>query len=167
VTAVRRRRPDEDCGASLILAIAFVLMVGVISAGLLALATTGLSNRNTLQTVRNRQYAADGAIEQAISQTRTGTCSSPPGSLTDSYVGTYNAATVTVVIRVDWSTACGAVQGAEGTVVAQRNVIFAACENTGAACDPAKVIVRAAVNFQQALGGSVAITSVQSWSVNQ
>jgi hypothetical protein len=71
------------------------------------------------------------------------------------------------VIRVDWRNACGVVQSSDGTVVAQHNVIFSACESTGAACLDAAVIIRAEVNFEQAASGVVTKVYVQSWSVNR
>lgn len=168
------RRPsdsDSDSGASLLLAIAFVLMVGAISAGLLGLATSGLNNRSTLQTVRNREYAADGAVEQAIAQVRSLSCAAGNGFLVDASMNR-------VAIRVEWANACGTIRsgdrsstavasGGDGTVVAQRNVVFAACENTGTTCDATKVIIRATVDFQQAAGGAVTKAYVQSWSVNR
>jgi hypothetical protein len=153
------------------MAIAFVLMVGAISAGLVSLAASGLGNRNTLQVLRNRQYAADGAVVQAITAVRLLSCTPTTGSLVDSSV---NA----ISIRVDWVNVCGVVQGgdvgstataagADGTVVAQRNVVFSACVNTGSACLSSAVIIRAVVNFQQAHGAGVTRTYVQTWSVNQ
>jgi hypothetical protein len=159
------RTQHRDSGAALILAVGFVLMVGAISGGLAGLALTSLNNRNTLETLRDREYAADGAIENAISQVRTLTCASANGSTTDS---TMNA----VTIRVDWTNVCGTAQLPDGSVASQRNVIFAACLNTGSPCSdvavPAvPVIIRAQVNFEQALGGAVTKTYVQSWSVNK
>ena len=172
MTASRRCPVDDsDSGASLLLAIAFVLMVGAISAGLLTLATSGLNNRFTLEAVRNREYAADGAVEQAIAQVRGLSCTDPNGFLVDSSMNR-------VTIRVDWANACGTIRSGDrsaaavassgdGTVVAQRNVIFVACENTGTACSATSVIIRATVNFQQAAGAAVATTYIQSWSVNR
>lgn len=171
MTRSRRRASNTDAGASLIMAIAFVLMVGAISGGLVSLAASGLGNRNTLQVLRNRQYAADGAIVQAIAALRPQTCAATTGSLVDASV---NA----ISIRVDWVNVCGVVQSgdvgatataaaADGTVVAQRNVVFSACLNTGSTCLPAAVIIRAVVNFQQAHGSGVTRTYVQTWSVNQ
>ena len=60
----------EDRGAALILAVAFVVMFGSIGAGLAALVTSSVNNRGSLESVRDRQYAADGAIEDAIVQVR-------------------------------------------------------------------------------------------------
>jgi type II secretory pathway component PulK len=155
----------RDSGASLILAIAFVLLVGAIASGLIGLATSSLNNRASLEGVRNRQYAADGAIEQALTVVRAQvgtplvTCALASNFVLDSTLGT--------PIRVDWQNACGVVQSVEGNVVAQRNVIFAACVDTGAACLDADVIIRAQVNLQQAASGAVTKTYVQSWSVHR
>jgi hypothetical protein len=159
---VSRRAPrqaHQDSGAALLLAIGFVLMVSVISAGLAALATSGLNNRNTLEQLRNSQYAADGAIEQAISQVRSLTCSPTTGFLVDSSFSSGP-------IRVDWLNVCGSVSASDGNPYPQRNVVFSACPNLGAACDPTKVIIRAQVNFEPA-SGTVTKTYIQSWSVKR
>lgn len=152
-------QPHQDSGAALLLAIGFVMMVSVISAGLAALATSGLNNRNTLEQVRNSQYAADGAIEQAISQVRALTCSPTTGFLVDSSFSSGP-------IRVDWLNVCGSVPASDGTAYPQRNVVFSACPDLGAGCDPAKVIIRAQVNFEPA-SGTVTKTYIQSWSVKR
>ena len=157
-----RRGPGQthrDSGAALLLAIGFVMMVSVISAGLAALATSGLNNRNTLEQVRNSQYAADGAIEQAISQVRTLTCSPPTGFLVDSSFSSGP-------IRVDWLNVCGSVTASDGTRYPQRNVVFSACPDLRAVCDPANVIIRAQVNFEPD-SGTVTKTYIQSWSVKR
>lgn len=158
------RRADADRGAALFIAIGFVFMVGAIAAGLISLTTSGLNNRVTLTTVRNRQYAADGAIEQAIAQVRAqggpalSSCASTGGNLTTSI----NAAS----IRVDWKNACTIIRGGDGSPVAQHDVVFSACLNNGVPCAGNAVIVDAQVNFEQASSGLVTKTYVQSWSVN-
>ena len=161
----RPRREHEDRGAALLLAVGFVVVIGAIAGGLAGLATSGVNNRVTLEQVRNREYAADGAIENAISQVRLLTCASASGFITDASMNS-------ISIRVDWVNACGVVQSSDGSVVSQRNVIFSACLNTGSPCSdtavpPVPVIIRAQVNFQQALAGGVTNTYVQSWSVNR
>jgi hypothetical protein len=161
----RPRREHEDRGAALLLAVGFVVMIGAIAGGLAGLATSGVNNRITLEQVRNREYAADGAIENAISQVRLLTCASANGFITDASMNS-------VSIRVEWVNACGVVQSSDGSVVSQRNVIFSSCLNTGSPCSdtavpPVPVIIRAQVNFQQALVGAVTKTYVQSWSVNR
>ena len=157
-----RRDADTDRGAALILAIAMVVMVGAISGGLVALVTSSLNNRSTLELLRDRQYAADAVVEQAITVVRSqlGTplalCGAPAGVV----VETFN----TTAIRVDWRNACGIVRSSDGTVVTQRNVIFSACPSTGSACTEAAVVLRAQVNFEQSTG-AVTRTYVQSWSL--
>ncbi len=155
----RPARPHEDSGAALLLAIGFVVMIGMISAGLAALATSSLENRDTLEMVRNRQYAADGAIEQAIVQASSFTCDTVPNT---PIVNTLNG----VSIRVDWLNACRSVTTSDDSPYLQRNVIFSACVNTGSPCNDVDVIIRAQVNFEPA-SGPVTRTNVQSWSVNR
>lgn len=166
MTTPRPRPQHPDCGASLILAIGFMLMIGLIGGALAMLVTSGLGNRATLQKLRNIQYSADGAIEQAISQVRLQlTCPPLNGSFPDLDATRLNK----IAIRVDWVTDCtGMIQGADGTFLTQRDVTFTACADTGASCDPAKAIIRAQVNFQQQVAlGSVTKTYVLSWSVNR
>ncbi|MBI5088131.1 MAG: hypothetical protein HZB15_04515 [Actinobacteria bacterium] len=161
-----RSTRHTDRGASLIVTIGVMLMVGSISAGLISLTTSSLRNRDGLEQVRNRQYAAEGAIEEAIAQVRVQpgpaleACNGADGFVLDA---TMNA----LAVRVDWHNACGVVRSSDGRVVAQRNVIFTACLDTGAACADAAVITRAQVNFQQASSGVVTKVFVQSWSVNR
>ena len=64
-----RARRDER-GASLILAIAFMLTVGGIGAAVVSSVTSGLAGRAVLDTVRNRQYDADAGVERAIAAVR-------------------------------------------------------------------------------------------------
>ncbi|MEZ5249417.1 MAG: hypothetical protein R2713_09470 [Ilumatobacteraceae bacterium] len=81
----RPRDPDRDRGASLIMAIGFVVLVGSIAAGLSGLVTSSSTNRIALGQVRDLQYAADGAIEEAITEVRfldrdtDGSCGAPSG----------------------------------------------------------------------------------------
>jgi len=156
----------EDRGAALILAVAFVVMIGTIGAGLAALVTSSVNNRGALEKVRDRQYAADGAIEDAIVQVRlaatsgSDTCASNSGVSRTPSINSSD-------IRVDWRSACGVVRSAEGLVLVQRDVIFSACLDTNVACTDASIIIRAQVNFEQAASGAVTKTYVQSWSMNQ
>ncbi len=165
----------EDRGASLILAIGFVLMVSAIVGGLAALITSGINNRSTLQTVRDRQYAADAGIQDAITTVRAITDRSGNYACDPSSVGTYVpyiSGLNSISIRVDcvkaYAVTASGVTGSstDNYVLAQRNIIFNACVNTGSACLDANVIVRAQVNFEQLYGVGVTKTFVQSWSVN-
>ncbi|MCU1361687.1 MAG: hypothetical protein JWN99_2976 [Ilumatobacteraceae bacterium] len=159
--------PDDqrDRGAALILAIAFVVMIGTIGAGLAGLITSSSNNRVSLQTLRNREYAADGAVEEAVAAVRgLDRGSSASCSTVD---GTSSSVINNMSMRVDWQAACTVVRGDDGIVVAQRNVIFAACSDTGVPCTDTAVIVRAQVNFRDDGSGTVAGTFVQSWSVTR
>jgi hypothetical protein len=163
----RPRRADQDSGAALILAIGFVLAVGTISGGLAGLATSGLNNRQSLKVLRDREYAADSAIEAAISQVRA-TLNTPTTCITSSDSVVVGGA---IPIRVEWSTTCPLVDlqnGATGATYPLRNVTFSACANpvSASVCDPANVIIRAVVNFEPA-NGPVTKTLVQAWSVNR
>jgi Tfp pilus assembly protein PilX len=159
------RMSSDERGASLVLAIAFMVVIGALAVATLSMITSGLNNRRTLDDVRDREYGADAAIQYAIAHVRTknaiggGPAVEPceaglPASYTidgDNYhVDCTNALAVTF----------------DGFL--QRNVIFVACRGTSD-CDPADEIIRAQVNFQALGGGNAPVvvtrTWVQSWSV--
>jgi Tfp pilus assembly protein PilX len=159
-----RTRADER-GASLVLAIVFMVVIGAIAMATLSLITSGLNNRRTLDDVRDREYGADAAIEYAIAHVRTKTApTGGPGiencesGLPASYpVGGRN-------YHVDCANALASTL--DGFL--QRNVIFMACEGV-TDCNTNNEIIRAQVNFQAIGGGAspvvVTRTWVQSWSV--
>ena len=64
-------------GASLLLAIVFMVVVGAISAAVLATTASGLQDRVALDQARNREYAADGAIETAVTASGTTAAHAP------------------------------------------------------------------------------------------
>jgi type II secretory pathway pseudopilin PulG len=160
-----RARKHDETGASLILAIAFIVVIGAIIGATLTLLTSGLNQRNILDQARNREYAADAAINYAISQTRAlpapGAALSPCGPFNTANLNNFS-------IRVD----CTNVPTTTFSGFLQRNVIFVACLKDGSnACGGSNnpVIIRAQVNFQGTgtPGDTVNITgtTVQSWSV--
>lgn len=160
----RRLQPQHrDSGAALLLAIGTVLLVGALGAGLTAAATSSLNNRSTLEQVRDREYAADGSIEQSIAILRGSaqfqtTCAPSSASMHGSELTILN----NVPIRVDWTSTCSKVNTYD-----QRNVVLSACLDTpNPPCAPSDVIVKAQVNFEPA-NGPVTKTFVQSWSVNR
>ncbi|MFM2077255.1 MAG: hypothetical protein RJA49_1145, partial [Actinomycetota bacterium] len=108
---------NRDRGAALLIAIGFVVMIGVITGGLAALMTTNVTDRMALSRLRDRQYAAEAAVNQEIvtvrqlPRTSTASCGT---------VSSLNS----VSIRVDCSQGLTAVTGSGGTVLAQRNVVF-------------------------------------------
>lgn len=184
MTTPRTRPQHPDSGASLILALGLMLVIGLLGGALAMLVTNGLGNRTPLQLLRSTQYSADGAIEQAISQVRglpevtDRTCTpTQRGSITDTPPASGTPPTTLppttlnkIAIRVDWVTGdcTGTIQGADDKFLTQRDVTFTACAASNPSCDPpAKVIIRAQVNFQQQdVGGPVTKTYVLSWSVN-
>jgi hypothetical protein len=160
---------ESEQGAALLLALSFVIMVGAISAGLLTFVTTSVGHRPQLDTVRDRQYAADGAVELSIAEVRK--LAEPGPALADcTPTGDFYDWTVGGVrIRVDCTNAFNTTVN-EGLILEQRNVIFTACEfSASTACSDANgnVIVRAQVNYERTSAGVVTTTYVQSWSVNR
>lgn len=151
---------DHDRGAALLLAIGFVLLVSAIAAALAALITSSTSNSISLEEIRNRQYAADAAVHDAITKVRALDRSVPP---TCGYQSELND----VEIRVDCENAITVLPSNDNQVLGQRNIIFVACPDTGSACDGSEVIIRAQVNFEQRFDGAVTRTFIQSWSVNR
>jgi type II secretory pathway pseudopilin PulG len=157
---VRRRRQRDERGASLVLAIAFLVVIGALTAATLSSISTGLQDRVVLDKARNREYAADAAIEQAIATERT----LAPG-LSDCTSAFPQVTTNNISIRVNCKNAW--VPTFRGFL--QRDVVFIACEvvgttNCGAASTP--VIIRAQVYFEGTQTGPVTGTYIQSWSVN-
>jgi hypothetical protein len=152
---------ERDSGAALVLALGFMLAVGLISAGLAGLVASSLTNRGTLEVLRDREYAADRAIEMAISQVRAlpvATCTEAIGSPPVVVPGE-------IPIRVDWATTCpSSVKTSAGVVYPQRNVSFLACIDVTALCTLATAVIRAQVNLEPATG-PVTRTFVQSWNV--
>ena len=67
---LRDRARRDERGATLILAIAFLVVIGGISSAVISSVTSGFNGRTVLDQVRNRQYAADGGVEYAIAQVR-------------------------------------------------------------------------------------------------
>ena len=172
---MKTRRYDER-GASLVLALVFLIVIGGLAMATLANITTGLNNRRTLDSIRNREYAADAAIEYAIADVRVAGGSGPalsscppPGSPTPGHTHfSYSYQVAGKSMRVD----CINAPTLTFSGFSQRNVIFVACEDKGSDCDSAsnnKTIIRAQVNYQ-ALGPLTAPvitgTQIQSWSVN-
>jgi hypothetical protein len=164
-----------ESGAALILAIAFLVMMTGIGAAVLASVNSGMNNRIVLDRGRNREYAADGAVESAITTVRSRMtngqgvqpCPTPPSAPETLPAQTLETPPVTIAVDCSYVPTL-----ASGHY--QRNVVFSAhcatvqqpnCPSTSA------VIIRAQVNFASAslLSDStinVTRTYVQSWSVN-
>jgi hypothetical protein len=156
----RVRRMQGERGASLILAIVFMVVVGAISAAVLSATASGLQDRVALDTARDREYAADGAIEIAVTRVRNngGTCAGGDPDVTIN----------SVAIHVNCIASPAVVVGPTGELLSQNDIVFTACKTSdvvSGACPTATAIINAQVNFQ---GTSAPLkTFVQSWSVNR
>lgn len=154
---------ESERGVALILAIGFLVVVAAITGSLLPAISSGFKGREILDTVRDRQYAADAGIEAAIAATRANFEAGNPAC---TGIGTQPAVN-NVTIRVDCVYSPSLTLGG----FLQRNVIYSACVS-GGACTAASTIVQAQVNFQSTAGFATAVapitrTWIQSWSVNQ
>jgi type II secretory pathway pseudopilin PulG len=159
-------RRDES-GAALILALGFMVMVGLIAAALLSSLVTGLRTRVTLDNARNREYAADSGIQYAITQVRA--LPSPGAAMSGCASGTHysytSAGNPAITIRIN----CSNLIQTTRSFFQQRNVVFNACVENGNECTDTNSIIRAQVNFQTVASGgpdNVTRTWVQSWSVH-
>jgi hypothetical protein len=161
------RRSDE--GAALLLVLGFVVFMSAVTGGLVSYLSTTIKHRVPLDAIRAREYAADGAIEYAITRVRSlahpaeDACGSAAGNVSGHYQLTLN----TKVVRVN----CENVFQLIGTLK-QKNVVFTACEETGVDCNATTAIIRAQVNYETPVvpAGSpdfVNRTWIQSWSVNR
>jgi hypothetical protein len=170
MTDERARRLHGERGASLILAVAFMVVVGAISAAVLATTTSGLQDRVALDQTRNREFAADAGIERSIVRIRQlATPGADANECTTADI--YHYPTVNDVslknnpIRVNCANRPAVVIGPENTPLLQNDVVFTACPDTGASCTAATAIVNAQINFQGT--GANTMTYVQAWSVQR
>jgi hypothetical protein len=170
-TLVRRRVRRDEQGAALILAIAFMLVAGLLSAAILPHLRSSALDRSVLDQVRNRQYDADYAIERSIARVRAvtpnpGTNPNECPASGDIWTGPNGNQ-----IRVNCANSPSVSPSGDGTPASQANVTFVACVNAGTVCNAVRtsptynVIVSAQVNFQTV--GGVVQTFVQAWSVNR
>jgi hypothetical protein len=157
---MRRVERDEQ-GVALVLALSFMVLVGLVTSALLSSLISSVGQRSALDGVRNRQYAADAAVEQEIARVRAlpapGAGSAPcaPSSPISYLLNGYT-------IHVD----CTNVRTMTFTGFEQRNVVFTSCVQTGSPCTTANTIVRAQVNYegQGAPTPTVTKTYIQSWT---
>lgn len=169
---VQRDRGEE--GATLILVIGFMLMVGLISAGLATQLASSTMTRVALDQARNREYSADGAIEGDIAQVRTNMTRTPSDPVVNALAPCPSSFTRTlndVDIQVDCSFS---LLGFSGVVL--RNATFTACapQSPGATCPTSAVIIKARVHYStpdpqpplNATTVNVDKTYIATWSVN-
>jgi hypothetical protein len=158
-----RIRRDEQ-GVALVLALSFMVLIGLVTTALLSSLISSVEQRSVLDDVRNRQYAADAAVEKEIARVRAlggeGAGSAPCAPLAPL---TYPLNGFT--IHVD----CTNLRTLTLTGFEQRNVVFTSCINTDSACTTANTIVRAQVNYEGQGAGTPTITKtyIQSWTVTR
>jgi hypothetical protein len=158
-------RRDEQ-GVALVLALSFMVLIGLVTSALLSSLISSVGQRSTLDKVRDRQYAADAAAERAIARVR-GLAAPGPG-LAACGVSTppETYALNGVTIRVD----CTNVPTMTSTGFLQRNVVFTTCVASGSTpCGQSTtpVIVRAQVNYESVDNTTIDRTYVQSWTVTR
>lgn len=161
------RRCHGERGATLILAIGFLVVIGAIGAAVAASVTSGLKGRVVLDQVRDRQYAADGGVEFAIAQVRAIPLPGGPGLSPCGPSNHYNRTGLNAINGIDIRIDCANSSTITPSGFLQRNVIFTACVDTSTQCTASATIVRAQVNFEALQSGAVTRTWVQSWSVNR
>ena len=155
----------RDRGASLILAIGFVLLIGLIVGALTTLIASSANNRVSLINLRDRQYAAEAGIEEAIVSIRTALDAAAAPQVYEIPTCGWSSNLNGVDVRVDCTRAVNAIASTDGDVIAQHNVVFVACLDTGSACDTDTPVIRAQVNFEKKFTDAVTKTYIQSWSV--
>jgi len=165
---MKRRAPDES-GTALILALVFLVTIAVLAVPMMNSITSGLRVRAGLDAARNREYSADGAIENSIAQVRMMSAASTDTGPGFSACGPYTFTLDNVITHVD----CAPLPTITRSGIEQRDVVFTACVQSGSlACGlpQTPVVIRAQVNFQATGSGStfqITRTWVQSWSVDE
>jgi hypothetical protein len=176
MTRARPHLNRDERGASLILAIAFMVVIGAVTGALLSSISSGLNDRVALDKARNREYAADGLVDYAIAQARSPVISWNPSSVSTFVAsatstgcgGPYawslgNVPSQAHLNNVNIRVECTPAPAQTRAGYLQRNAIFVACPDPGSAgkCTDPTTIVRAQINFSDS-----GQTTVQAWSVN-
>ena len=155
-------RRDES-GVALVLALSFMVLIGLVTSALLNSLISSVDQRQVLDRVRNRQYAADAAIEQDIARVRAlggGGAGSQPCASGPRTAYALNGFTIHVT--------CTNVRTSTISGFDQRNVFFTSCIDTGSGeCTAATTIVSAQVNYEgEGLPTpTISKTYIQSWTV--
>ena len=127
MTRARELRPGRgEEGTSLIIALIFLVAMGLVIVAIVGLAGTNIENTANLQTTRGVEYAADGVVDGAIQLVRhespsaTGTTvGSPSTTITGTCSNTFN------------QTTSGSAAFSAGTINTQNEVAYCFAGNTG------------------------------------
>ena len=109
--------------------------------------------------------AAEAGIEEAIVSIRTALDAAAAPQVYEIPTCGWSSNLNGVDVRVDCTRAVNAIASTDGDVIAQHNVVFVACLDTGSACDTDTPVIRAQVNFEKKFTDAVTKTYIQSWSV--
>ncbi|MGZ4677150.1 MAG: hypothetical protein ACXVKA_16080 [Acidimicrobiia bacterium] len=153
----------DERGVALVLALAFIVLIAVVTSALLSSLASAVNEGATLANVRDRQYAADAAVEHAIARVRgladpgLVPCGGPDRN--------FQLAGSAFSIRVD----CLSIPTMTFTGFVQRNVVFTSCLDSNNPCDATNTIVRAQVNYEATNASPTVVTKtyIQSWTVTR
>ena len=138
-----RVRRDEQ-GVALVLALSFMVLIGVVTTALLSSLMGAVGSAAVLDDVRNRQYAAEARSSGAIATVRAHR-QRPQVSARDLRLPRTRVAER----RHDPRRLHEHPHARPRTGFLQRNVVFTSCVGT-ATCTTANTIVRAQVNYESA-----------------
>jgi hypothetical protein len=182
---MRARFSRDESGAVLILALAFVLIVGLAIGALTALTSTNLKGAESLQQERAREYGADAAVEAAIQAVRyapaSTTCatfppSPPPAGVSPPFDGMVVQCAIGTPAglqgRIVQFTACPGYPSGSGTTTSTTTTSTTSTSTTststtsttlpqaaGTCAQNALVKAEVVFNDSQKLGGDVAVAS--------
>ena len=129
------RRGSDEAGASLMFALAFMILVGSIAAALLPAALTSDSASGTLSNVRTVHGGGDGAMAIAINWAKGVEAVGQDPSVTGTIPCVFNAPVGTQVITTTCSAVPGTNSGTPSTAFAPlqpRTVDFISCQRLAA-----------------------------------
>jgi hypothetical protein len=141
LTQIASRRPSRhDEGAALVLALVFLVAVGLVLLAIVTFAGGSFRNTINLNSQRGVEYAADGATTAAAQATRyTYNTYTTPGNCLP---GGQSSMTINgIAISVQ----CSAVNFNPNSA-ATREVLFLACR-TGGSCTTSNAIIQASVTY--------------------
>jgi hypothetical protein len=164
---IRLLRKRAEDGATLILVLGFMVMVGMVSAGLATQLASSSRTRVALDGARDREYAADAALLEDVAQVRQNLTNDDALTPCPSTKLVQNPGLNDVAIQVDCSFSLFSLSG-----IIQRNATFAACapQPSNANCPSSAVIIKAQVHYASTdppndTDIDVTRTYVQSWNL--
>jgi len=131
---VARLRAQD--GQTLILALGFITLFGIVGAGLLNFATTNLRASTNLRDLRAALFAADGAVEAAINRVRFDSAAENGNCLAETVINSQK-------IRVDCT---------RTVLNSVSTVTLVACRSNAGVCTSAPTVLEAKVTIDRSGG---------------